>query len=60
MEVASQVTFRGFQPTEGLKAHIQKKAQALEKYCDRITRCRVMVGAIVPPPSDGESLSSPN
>jgi len=43
MEVPAQVTFRGFEPTKGLKAHIQKKAQALEKFCNRITRCRVMV-----------------
>ena len=40
-----EVSFRNLEPSDALEARIRERAQKLEKFCDRIMRCRVMVEA---------------
>ncbi|RJQ56872.1 MAG: ribosome-associated translation inhibitor RaiA [Nitrospiraceae bacterium] len=43
MEIPLQITSRDFELTEAMRSEILKKAEKLDKYYDRITRCRVIV-----------------
>lgn len=43
MESPLQVSFKGFEPSAALRALIERRAAALERVCDRITRCQVVV-----------------
>ena len=43
MEIPLQITSRDFELTEAMKAEITDKAGKLERYYDRIMRCRVIV-----------------
>jgi ribosomal subunit interface protein len=43
MEIPLQITSRDFELTEAMKSEIMEKAQKLDKYYDRIMRCRVIV-----------------
>lgn len=40
-----EISFRNLDPSAALEARIRERAAKLEKFCDRITRCRVMVEA---------------
>lgn len=40
-----QITFREIEPSKNIEAAIHRKAVDLEKYCDRVTYCRVAVEA---------------
>lgn len=43
MEIPLQITSRDFDLTDAIKAEIMEKAIKLEKFYDRITRCRIVV-----------------
>lgn len=43
MQIPLQITFRNLKRSEAVGAKVRKYAENLEKYCDRITGCRVMV-----------------
>ena len=43
MQLPIQVTFRKMDTSPSVEAHIRERAQALEKFFDRITGCRVVV-----------------
>jgi ribosomal subunit interface protein len=43
MEIPLQITSRDFELTDAIKLEILDKAKKLDKYYDRITRCRVVV-----------------
>ena len=45
VEKALQITFRGMEPSDAVRAKIEEKAARLDKVCDRITGCRVVVEA---------------
>ena len=40
-----QITFRNLEPSEAIKANIEKKAEKLGHFADHITSCRVLVEA---------------
>jgi len=41
-----QITSRNLELTDAIKAAIQEKAEKLDKYCTKITSCRIVVEAI--------------
>ena len=43
MKLPLQITFRGMEPSEAVEANIREKATKLERYCDHIMACRVVV-----------------
>lgn len=43
MEIPLQITSRDFELTDAIRSEIVEKAEKLNKYYDRITRCRVVV-----------------
>ncbi len=43
MQLPIQITFRQMDTSPSVEAHIRERAEALEKYFDRITGCRVVV-----------------
>ncbi len=43
MELPLQITFRGVSPSESIKAAIRERALKLDRFYDRIMRCRVVV-----------------
>ncbi len=43
MAVPVQISFRGLAPSEFLQAEVQKRADALEHFTDRIIACKVML-----------------
>lgn len=43
MEIPLQITSRDFEITDTLRAEIEEKAEKLNTYYDRITRCRVVI-----------------
>lgn len=43
MELPLQITSRDFELTDAIRSEILEKAEKLDKYYDRITRCRVVV-----------------
>lgn len=43
MKPALQITFRGVPHTDQLDERIRSKAAKLDRFCDRITSCRVVV-----------------
>jgi len=43
MTIPLQVTFRGMDASEALRANIEKRAEKLECFCDNILSCRVVV-----------------
>jgi cold shock CspA family protein/ribosome-associated translation inhibitor RaiA len=45
MQVPLQISFRNCEPSEEIRAEIEKEAQRLEKFYDRITFCNVAVTA---------------
>lgn len=45
MKLPLQITFRNTSRSDALEAHIRKKAEKLDQFCDTITSCRVMVEA---------------
>lgn len=45
MKLPLQITFRNTARSEALEAHIRKKAEKLDQFCDAIMSCRVMVEA---------------
>lgn len=45
MQLPLQVSFRNMDPSDILEANIREKAAKLDKFCDRIMSCRVMVEA---------------
>jgi len=45
MQIPLQITFRQMAPSPAVEAHIRKRADALERYFDRIMGCRVVVEA---------------
>jgi len=44
MQIPLQITFRGLSPLPGVGALINERASRLERFSDRIIRCRVIVG----------------
>ena len=45
MHLPIQITFRKMDTSPSVEAHIRERAEALEKFYDRITHCRVVVEA---------------
>jgi ribosomal subunit interface protein len=45
MQLPLQITFRNLDRSEAIETSIREHAEKLEKYCDRITGCRVIVDA---------------
>jgi ribosomal subunit interface protein len=45
MQLPLQITFRNLDRSEAIEAGIREHAEKLERYCDRITGCRVVVAA---------------
>lgn len=45
MNLPLQITYREMEANETLSSEISKRAAALERYFDRVTRCRVIVAA---------------
>jgi ribosomal subunit interface protein len=43
MQLPIQITFRKMDTSPSVEAHIRERAEALEKFYDRITGCRVVV-----------------
>lgn len=43
MQVPLQITFRGFPSSEAIESRISARVNKLERLCDRITGCRVVV-----------------
>lgn len=43
MQIPIQITFRKMDTSPSVEAHIRERAEALEKFFDRITACRVVV-----------------
>ena len=43
MEIPLQITGRNFELTEAIESEIRQKAEKLDKFYDRIIRCRVVV-----------------
>jgi ribosome-associated translation inhibitor RaiA len=44
MEIPLQITFRGLSPMPSVGALITERSSRLERFCDRIIRCHVIVG----------------
>ena len=42
MQSPVQITFRNMEPSPSVEAHIRERADALERYFDRIMACRVV------------------
>jgi ribosome-associated translation inhibitor RaiA len=45
MQTKLQVTFRHMSASESVEANVREQAEALDRFYDRITRCRVLVEA---------------
>lgn len=45
MQTPVQITFRDMEPSPAIEAKIRERAAKLERFFDRITSCRVLVGA---------------
>ena len=45
MELPLEIVFRNMERSDAIEARVREKAQRLERYFDRITRCRVAVEA---------------
>jgi ribosomal subunit interface protein len=45
IQIPLQVTFRDMPPSDAIESHIIEKAGGLERFCDKITSCRVIVEA---------------
>jgi ribosomal subunit interface protein len=43
MEIPLQITGRNFELTEAIESEISQKAEKLDKFYDRIIRCRVVI-----------------
>ena len=43
MQRPLEIRFRQMEPSPAIEARIREKAAALERFCDRITGCRVIV-----------------
>ncbi|HXZ01821.1 MAG TPA: HPF/RaiA family ribosome-associated protein [Stellaceae bacterium] len=43
MELPIQITFRGMGPSEAVEARVRERVEDLNRFYDRITRCRVVV-----------------
>ena len=43
MNLPLQITYRDIDPSDSLTREIQRRARGLERYFDRITRCRVIL-----------------
>jgi cold shock CspA family protein/ribosome-associated translation inhibitor RaiA len=55
MAVPVQVTFRDFDSSPAVLAHVERRAQKLETFCDHIHRCHVVVEA----PQHGHHVHGP-
>ena len=44
MQVPLQITFRGLSPMPSVGALITERSSRLERFCDRIIRCHVIIG----------------
>ena len=44
MQVPLQITFRGLSPMPSIGSLIEERSSRLQRFCDRIIRCRVTVG----------------
>lgn len=45
MEIGLQITARDIEVTDAIRTDIEEKAEKLDKYYDRIMRCRVVLGS---------------
>ena len=45
MQVPHEVTFEGMDPSDAVRARVQKEVERLERFHDRITSCRVAIRA---------------
>jgi cold shock CspA family protein/ribosome-associated translation inhibitor RaiA len=45
MTLATQITFRHMEPSPALEAEVRKEAFALERFCNQIKSCRVVITA---------------
>jgi cold shock CspA family protein/ribosome-associated translation inhibitor RaiA len=45
MQIPMQITFRGFPPSEAVEHDVRMHAGRLDRFCDRIVGCRVMIEA---------------
>jgi ribosomal subunit interface protein len=45
MKLSLQITARDFELTDAIKAEITEKVEKLDKFCDQIIKCRVVVEA---------------
>jgi len=43
MKLPLQITFRNMDPSPAMETRIRALAERLEKFCDRITSCRIVV-----------------
>lgn len=43
MQVTPEIVFRNIDRSDAVEAKVREKIEALERYCDRITACRVMI-----------------
>lgn len=43
MQTPLQLTFRGITPSEPIETYVRTRADKLERFCDRITGCHVMI-----------------
>ncbi|MSO72570.1 MAG: ribosome-associated translation inhibitor RaiA [Rhodospirillaceae bacterium] len=44
MQIPVQISFHGVDKSDAVQTHIREKVSKLERYFDRITGCRVVVG----------------
>jgi hypothetical protein len=44
MQLPLQITFRGLSPMPGVGTLIHERSRRLERFCDRIIRCHVIIG----------------
>ena len=45
MKLALQITFKNMDPSQALEADIREKAEKLERFCNQIISCRVVIDA---------------
>ncbi len=54
MEIPLQITARNIDLTDAIRTDITEKAAKLDGFCDRITRCRVVVESPRRHPHEGK------
>jgi len=43
MQIPLQISFHGLEQSAALSAAVRERAERLERYCDRVTSCRVVL-----------------